>query len=169
MKKVNLLLIGVFIIMLSCNTTKMTESTASSFTPDYTPGPKTIIYKTKKDYSKNVPVILSDDKSKIVAYFGTSDLTYKGATAFPTQLDDGFLLDNIGISQNVAYTSLLINTYTKSMKAWTVKELFELIIDDDPLEIMYNCGNRNKFTEEKKELNEIINDKNKLKNCKKLY
>ena len=166
MKQLNFLILGI-IIMFSCNTTKQ-QNTTISYTPDYTPGPPAIIYKTKKDYSKNVPVILSADKSEIAAYFGTTDLTYKGKLAFPTQLDDGFLLDNIGISENVAYTSLTIDAYTKSMKVFSVKELFELIIDDDPLEIMYNCGNRNKFTNEETELNQIINNK-QLKSCKKLY
>ena len=53
------------------------------------------------------------------------------------------------------------------MKAWTTNELFDLIIDDDPIKEMYNCGNRNSFTDDVKELNEIIKNK-QLKDCKKL-
>ena len=161
MKQFIIILLGMTII-LSCNTTKKT-----SFEPDYKPGPSTIVYKTTKDYSQNVPVILNDEKTKIVSYYGTGDLTYQGKLAFPTQLEDGYLLDNIGIKGNVAYTSLKIEAYSKSMKAWTIKELFELIIDDDPIKEMYNCGNRNGFTDDVKEINEIIKNK-QLKDCKKL-
>ncbi len=160
LKLFTLLTLSMFLFMC-----KSTEKT--SFKPDYKPGPPAIVYKTKKDYSKNVPVILSDDKKTVSAYFGPSDLANKGQNVYPTQLNNDFLLDNIGISQNVAYTSLLIDSYCKSMKLFTAQELYSLIIDFDPLEEMYNCGNRSAMENQVETLNKVIDDK-QLKNCKKL-
>lgn len=152
----------VIILLSSCCPMKK-----NAYQPNYSPGPKTIIYKTKKDYSQNVPVILNDEKTAIVSYFGTGDLTYKGEIAYPVELIDGYLLDNIGIRENVAYTSLKIDEYKKSNKMFTKDELFALIIDKDPIEKMYSCGNRSKFSNEIEEINKLITDK-QLKNCKKL-
>ena len=36
--------------------------------------PPLVIYKTKKDYSKNIPVILSDDRTKVVSYPDVKDI-----------------------------------------------------------------------------------------------
>ncbi len=162
MNKIIALLIVTFLFS-ACLTSKK-----NSYTPDYKPGPPTIVYKTKKDYSKNVPVKLNDEKNRIVSYSGPGDLTYQGKLAYPTELENGYLLDNIGIGENVAYLSLTIDVYTKSAKAFTTDELFKLIIDNDPLVEMYNCGNRNSFKNDVKEINEIIKNK-QLKDCKKLY
>jgi hypothetical protein len=141
--------------------------TQNAFVPDYSPGPPAIVYKTKKDYSKNVPVLLSEDKSKIVGYFSPNDLFLEGKLACPILLEDGFLLDNIGINKNVAYTSLELDSYSKSMQAFGADKLFELIIDDDPLMEMYNCGNRSKMKNSEEYINSIINNKD-LKDCEKL-
>src|SRR5580693_4313855 len=65
--------------------------------------PSAVIYKTKGDYSKNVPVTLSDDKSKIVSYPAVQDIYYKGALAYPTPLAKGYWLDNRGINVNSAF------------------------------------------------------------------
>jgi len=133
----------------------------------YKPGPSAIVYKTKKDYSQNVPVILSADKSKIVTYYGKGDMTFRGEIGFPTVLDKGYLLDNIGINENIAYTSLKIEDYKKSDKNYTADELYSLIIDKKPLKEMYDCGLRNNFQNEVVDLNLIIKNK-ELKKAKKL-
>ena len=145
----------------------MCKTQKNVYTPDYTPGPAAIVYKTKKDYSKNVPVILSEDKSEIVGYFSPKDLIRNEKVKYPDTLNNGYLLDNIGINQNVAYTSLIIDSYTKSMQVISVNKLFELIIDNDPLTEMYNCGNKGKMNNPIENLNNII-DKRQLKYCKKL-
>ncbi|MBN2664782.1 MAG: hypothetical protein JXR68_14120 [Bacteroidales bacterium] len=160
-KKIVLVII-VFSLFSMC---KSTENT--TYKPDFSPGPPAIVYKTKKDYSQNVPVLLSEDKSKVVGYFGPKDLIRSGELATPSTLEKGYLLDNIGINQNVAYTSLNLENYTKSMQVFTADKLFELIIDNDPLINMYNCGNRGKMINPEEQINEIILN-NKLKDCKKL-
>ncbi len=142
-------------------------TTDEDFAPSYVPGPPTIIYKTKKDYSQNVPVILNDEKTKIVAYFSPKDFIKNGEIVYPTKLENGYLLDNLGINENVAFTSYKIDTYTKTMRMITVKDLFEHIIDKDPLLEMYNCGNRSTYKDVVAEINRAIKN-GQLSKCKKL-
>ncbi len=130
-------------------------------------GPPVIIYKTKADYYDKVPVILSDDKSKVVSYPGARDL-YKGdKLALPTRLHDGYLLDNRGINENVAFLNISYEKFTKLQRVFTAGQLYEMILDKDPLTVMYNCGKKSKFKDEVPELNRII-DKGTFEGCTKL-
>ncbi len=131
------------------------------------PSPPVIIYKTKNDYSDKVPVILSDDKSKITSYPGPKDLIRNKELALPIKLNDGYLLDIRGINQNVAFLDITYGTYTKAMRVFTVQQLYDMIIDKDPLLEMYDCGNKNKYQDEVMEINTVI-DEGKLDSFKKL-
>ncbi len=153
----------IALFMISCGSSKKTGN--SDF--DFTAGPPTLVYKTKADYSKNVPVILSEDKSMIVSYPHMSDLSYKGEMAYPKELDKGYFLDNRGITENVAFLSVTYSEYANFEELPTADELFVLIIDNDPLTELYDCGNRNQWKDPELKLNEIINKK-KLKKCKKI-
>jgi hypothetical protein len=82
-------------------------------------------------------------------------------------LNDGFLLDNRGIGPNVAFLSITYEQYSKMVKTPSSEELFELIIDKDPLKEMYQCGNRSKYPDIENDLNTLISS-GKLKSCKKL-
>ena len=115
-----------------------------------------IVYKTKKDYSQYVPVILSKDKSTIVSYPAVTDIYYKGKLAYPTKLADGFWLDNRGINENVAFTDYTYEAYSKLEKTPSTEELFSRILDKDPLEEIVNCGNRSNYPDEVKDLNQLI-------------
>lgn len=130
-------------------------------------GPSTIIYKTKADYYDKVPVILSADRSKIVSYPGPRDVITKGKLAYPTRLNNEFLLDNRGINENVAFLDITYEVFSKSMKVFTSEELFKMILDNDPITEMYNCGSKYKYKEIEAELNTII-DNNDFSNFKKL-
>ena len=133
---------------------------------DYTGAPTTI-YKTTKDYSKNVPVTLSDDKSKIVSYPAPSDIYYKGELSYPTELTNGYLLDNRGVSINTAFIKYTYDEYSKLKEVPDLKTLYNLIIDKNPIVEMYNCGNRYRFKDVVPELNSII-DNQKLNSFKKI-
>ena len=111
--------------------------------------------------------MLSDDKSKIISYPDVKDVYFKGNLAYPTVLKDGFLLDNRGIGSNVAFLSVTYEQYSKMVKTPSLAELYELIIDKDPLKEMYQCGNRSKFSDIENELNEAISD-GKIKTWTKL-
>ena len=142
-------------ILTSCCSAKKAE-TAQPIAGVGIPGPKVIIYKTTKDYSKQVPVTLSDDKKSIASYPDIKDLYVNGALAYPTQLNDGFLLDNRGITANVAFLKLTYEEYSKLPTTPTSDELLKMIIDKQPLSVMYNCGSRSAFNETEKELNAKI-------------
>jgi len=155
-------------------TTAMVVTTAmavclSSFKPagHVMASPSVIIYKTKADYSKNVPLTLSDDKSKILNYPGVKDVYYKGALAYPTHLVKGYLLDNRGVNINTAFLSLTYEEYSKLNTTPAPDDLYKMIIDKEPFKEMYNLGNRYGFKDEVNEINELI-EHHKLKEFKKL-
>ena len=125
----------------------------------------TIIYKTKKDYRSFVPVTLSEDKTKIVSYPNPKDVFYEGVLAYPTELNKGYLLDNRGINNNVAFLNINYENYSKLEEVPLLDELFSMILDKDPLIEMYNCGNRYTFKNGISDLNKFI-DNIGLKDCK---
>jgi len=129
--------------------------------------PPCIIYKTRSDYSKNVPLILSEDKSKITSYPDIRDVYSHGVLAYPDQLADGFLLDNRGIGPNVAFLKYTYTDYQKMTRTPSTEELWNQILDKDPLLEMYQCGTRSQYPDPVKALNQIISG-GKLKDCKKL-
>ncbi len=171
MTKKNIFTILLIIsVVWSCKTQQKVDDMSSKkeiITIDYSAGPPTYIYKTKGDYNNLVPVILSDDKSKITSYPHPKDVYYKGKLATPVQLEEGYLLDNRGISKNVAFIDITYEEYSKLDKAPSVAELFEMIIDNNPLIELYNCGNRYQYKDEVVELNSMIS-KRQLRQCKKV-
>ena len=46
--------------------------------------PKVVIYKMRKDYSRHVPVTLSADRKRLVAYPAISDIQIGGQFTYPT-------------------------------------------------------------------------------------
>src|ERR1035437_8899341 len=70
------------------------------------PGPHLLVYKTKADYRKLVPVILSAGKSTIVSYPDPQDLRLGGDKILPAKLHKGYLMDNRGIAENVAFLKI---------------------------------------------------------------
>ncbi len=119
-------------------------------------GPKAIIYQTKKDYSKLVPIILSDDKKSIESYPDIKDIYFNGTLAYPTLLHKGYWLDNRGINKNVAFIKLSYEEYSKLQKTPVPEELLIMIVDDQPLVSMYSCGVRSSYEDIEKEMNARI-------------
>ncbi|MCD4698374.1 MAG: hypothetical protein K8S16_19275 [Bacteroidales bacterium] len=121
-------------------------------------GPAVIIYKTSGKYYNKVPVGMSEDKKAIVNFPGPKDIYYKGEFAFPTMLENGYLLDNRGIDENSAFLDITYEEYSKLKKAPSPGELFTKILDNDPFTEMYYCGSRFDYTNLEAELNEMISD-----------
>ncbi|NVN95267.1 MAG: hypothetical protein HXX18_08300 [Bacteroidetes bacterium] len=119
-----------------------------------------IIYKTNADYYNNVSVILSDDRKDIVSYPDIKDVYYNGQLAYPTRLENGYLLDNRGIGKNVAFLSYTYDEYSKLVKTPSKEELITKIISKEPLSELYICNKLPK--KDIKVLNEAI--KNGLSN-----
>lgn len=144
-------------------TTKTAAAPVSIFVPDMkAPGPPTMVYKTRKDYNNLVPVILSEDKSRVVSYPHPSDLVSGDGYLLPTSLTNGYLLDNKGINKDVAFINMTYENYARLKEAPSATELFSMIIDNDPLAELCNCGNRSALTDAPMQLNTLI-DSGKLR------
>lgn len=162
-----LFLPGIFFNSCSKKVSPQGASTSSKVKQAVIPSAPCIIYKTKTDYSKYVPVMLSEDKKNIVSYPDIRDVYYKGKLAYPTVLADGFLLDNRGIGPDVAFLNITYEAYRDLSKTPSIDELMKLILDKDPIREMFQCGYRSQYSDPEKELNNLISSGN-LKNCKKL-
>jgi hypothetical protein len=130
--------------------------------------PHIVIYKTTNDYSHKVPVLLSDDKMHIISYPHPTDLIFSKNLALPTLLHGGYYLDNKGIGKNVAFLKFTYEEYSKLKDVPTLEELYNNIIDKDPLTELWDCGEKANFTDIQKLLNKWI-DKNLLpEKCKQI-
>ncbi len=172
MKWILSLLIIAF--MCSCSSVKnngrdkAAEAAAEKITLDFTAGPTTYVYKTTKDFSNHVPVMLTDDKTDIASYPHPTDVYYQGKLAKPYTLENDYLLDNRGIGANVAFLKLTYEEYAELEEVPSKAELMEMVIDKDPLLELYHCGNRHHFKDEKSDLNTLIKAKMLLKKCKQI-
>ena len=129
--------------------------------------PPCIIYKTKEDYKVNVPVSLSEDKTRITSYPDVLDIKKQAGSVYPQELSGGFLLDNRGIGPDVAFLTITYDAYAKQTKTPSAEDLFQQLLDKDPLLEMYQCGNRYQYDDIIREMNQIINS-GKLSDCKKI-
>jgi hypothetical protein len=120
------------------------------------PGPKVIIYQTKDDYSKLVPVSLSEDRKSIDSYPDIKDVYFNGNLAYPTPLHKDYWLDNRGISANVAFLNMTYEEYSKLPKTPTPEELMKMVSYAEPIVSMYSCGSRSSYNDIIKELNSKI-------------
>lgn len=159
MKPIVFLLLIIW--LFGCNLSKEMNNNVK------TPSPHVFVYKTKGDYYSNVPVILSDDKQEIVSYPHPSDLLVNGKLLLPSKLKNGYLLDNKGISVNIAFIKMNYSEYSALSNPPTIIELKQMIIDSDPLSEMYDCGIRSSFKDIEQEVNSKIKI-GKLNNYKRI-
>lgn len=145
---------------------KSKEKAINAAEVSYT-GEPAIIYKTRVNYSRNVPVTMNADKTEIIAYPAPADVYRNGKLAYPTPLADGYLLDNRGVSPNSVFLKLTYEEYSKLAKIPSLQEMQGMILDKDPFLRIYNLGTRSHFKNEVEEINDIIN-KNQLDKFKRL-
>ena len=124
-----------------------------------------IVYKTRADYKNFVPVTLNSDRSAIQSYPAPTDVYYKGQLAVPTELTNGYLLDNRGVNAQTAFLDITYEEYSQ-LKEVNLDFLWKRIKDATPLLELYNCGNRSDSDNEVEELIQIIQQG--FKNCKKI-
>ena len=107
--------------------------------------PVVYIYKTKQDYSRLVPVLMDETRTRIVSYPAPTDLKTNGRLAYPTPLEGGYWLDNRGITANVAFLTYTYEAYSRLPQAPSRAELEAHILDRQPLEAFRRCGSRSQF------------------------
>ncbi|MBS1586200.1 MAG: hypothetical protein JSS82_11720 [Bacteroidetes bacterium] len=132
------------------------------------PGPHAIVYKTRKDYSKLVPVTLSADGKQIVSYPAPEDLKAGNRYLYPTRLHNGYLLDNKGIGPNTAFLNVSYERYARLKTAPSVAQLQRMILSRTPFKELCDCGPLNSYKAPTKELNAAIDKRELNRKCKRL-
>ena len=159
-KDVSVTLLCALITLLSACSKKHSDGLNSSAKIEKSfAGPPVYIYKTRADYSKYVPVVLSSDKKTLISYPAPTDVYINGVLAYPTELADGYLLDNRGINQHSAFLSLTYEQYSKLLKTPTIEELKAKILESDPFTELYYCGTRYQYKDLVSELNQLLKAK----------
>lgn len=120
--------------------------------------PPCLVYKTRGDYADKVPVLLNAKKTAIISYPAPSDLGSEGKAARPVILEQGYLLDNRGISTNVAFLEYTYEQYASLKKVPGKEELFKKIIDKSPLTELWECGTRTPENCDTERLNKLIRE-----------
>jgi hypothetical protein len=143
------------LVLLSCTSHILPAGSATVARTEVS-SPSCIVYRTRSDCSKNIPVILSDDRKRIESYPDIKDICFEGKLSYPTVLAEGYLLDNRGIGPRVAFLSYTYEEYSQLVSTPPARVLMLHIIDDNPVEVMYNCGRRSNFDSLEMELNAII-------------
>ncbi len=122
-----------------------------------------IVYKTRADYRNFVPVTMNKERNAIESYPAPTDVFYRGVLAKPTELINGYLLDNRGISAQAAFLDITYEEYSK-LPSVDVDFLLQHIKDATPLLELYDCGSRSSFTNEVNDLNQVV--RSGFKGCK---
>lgn len=151
---------------LTCQSGKNTKSSPMENSARV-PSPPTIVYKTRGDYFKLVPVILSEDRSRIVSFPHFSDLMIDGKFTYPSPLEEGYLLDNRGINTRAAFLKFSYEDYYNMDNIPDAERLMNYILDDNPFLEFYNLGPRGRFTDPVNQINEMIRN-GELKNFRNL-
>lgn len=115
-----------------------------------------LVYKTKGDYSKLVPVMLSADKSEIISYPHPNDVKSGEDLRLPMELKKGYLLDQQGISAQVAFLNMTYKEYASLTEPLPLDSMFMLIKDADPLIELYQLGFHGDYKDPEKEINGLI-------------
>ena len=123
--------------------------------------PPVLVYKTRKDYSDLVPVGFRD--KKIISYPHPRDLKVGGQLVLPTPLADGYWLDNRGISENTAFLRYTYEEYAALPDP--PADLYQSLLDTDPLLELWNCGPRNSYSNPASELNSLVKSGNLESRC----
>ena len=164
------LIIAVATLMAAC-CGKKDAAQATSSAPESGSGassPRVLVYRTSTDHANHVPVILSEDKTRIVSYPHPNDLKTGSGYPVPAPLGKGYLMDNRGIGLNVAYLSMTYEQYAALTEAPSMETLEASIIDRDPLVEMCECARRNEFKDPAKEISAWVEAGELDKHCKKL-
>lgn len=164
------IIILIVLILQACNPGKRSPKHQDKESAYVVAIPQTgyMVYKTRADYLNKVPVQLSEDKKTIISYPSASDLKRKGSFTFPVELAENYLLDRRGIGLNTAFLEWTYETYFTEGGAPSVKDLKELIVDDDPFLELYQCPHKNEESDVAAYINGLIMNGALGEKCKRL-
>ena len=166
MKKSIMTIIAIATIaaMSACQSSKETNKTENvettvtetMETPLAMAMPRIVIYKTTADFSNFVPLSMDDSKTQIISLPDPIDIKENKR---PTQLANGYLLDNFGIGKNVVYTDYTFEQYAALESVPDLETLMQHIVERNPLVEYYVSGAEYPRTGESRTieaLNEVI-------------
>ena len=133
-----------------------------------TVGPHLLVYKTKGDYRRLVPVVLAEDRSKIVSYPDPADIKNEGTKMLPIALHGGYFINYNGISPNAAFLKITFARYAALNQTPPPDQLFKMVLDTNPLTSLYDCGVKSVYKNPEAQINELIDRKMLSKKCKSL-
>ncbi len=177
LKNLKLLAIFAFALSLgSCKTSNNAQNTSMSTTAtkeinnqgNSVPAPPLFVYKTRADYNDKVPILLSPEDKKITSYPDVKDVTLDGKLRLPTILEQGYLIDNKGISKDAAFIKLTYAEYAALKNTPDAKELESLIIDNEPFTELYQCKRYYPQAEQTEYFNNLIKNGLLSKECKRV-
>lgn len=157
MRTRTVIILSVIFVSCKSNETMPTTTNEISFGSNAESSLPILVYKTKKDYSNLVPILLNDNKTQILSYPDPRDVKVGSYFLLPTSLQNGYLLDKKGIGENVAFLKYTYDEYSNLKTLPPLKELYKNIIDKNPLIELCDCGNKSKYVDLEKQLNEYIN------------
>lgn len=148
MKKTTMTIIAIAAVaaMTACQSSKETNKTENAEVtvtetmteqPVAMAMPRVVIYKTTADFSNFVPFAMDDSKTQIVSFPDPADIKDNKR---PTQLDNGYLLDNFGIGKNVVYTDYTYEQYAALESVPDLETLMQHIVERNPLVEYYVSG-----------------------------
>ncbi|HMN06105.1 MAG TPA: hypothetical protein PKD45_10285 [Flavobacteriales bacterium] len=126
-----------------------------------------VVYRTRGNMREQVPVRLAADGS-IESYPHPMDLRLGDDLALPTELGDGWLMDNRGVGMNTVFLSMDYAQYAALGEAPTLEEMQAAILDRDPLTDLCDCGPRSAYEDPVRQLKELIHSGMLETRCKRL-
>lgn len=157
MRTRTVIILSVIFVSCKSNETMPTTTNEISFGDSAVSSLPILVYKTKKDYNNLVPILLNDDKTQIISFPDPKDVKVGGNFLLPTSLQKSYLLDNKGIGKNVAFLKYTYEEYSNLQTLPTLNQLYNNIIDKTPLIELCDCGDKSKYEDLEKQLNEFIN------------
>lgn len=130
--------------------------------------PAVLVYKTKADYRNLVPVQISPDGKSLISYPDPADVRGGNVDCAPTQLHKGYLLDRRGIGWRTAYLRLTYDEYAKLSAPPSEAEMLAMIVDKNPLTVLYNCGSRERVKNQVHKINDWIDEGKIGKYCSRI-
>ena len=158
MRKIALLL-GFTSLIVSCKTSRVQSAMPEE-------DARLIVYRTRTDLYRQVPITLNEAKDRVISFPAPSDLYFEGELALPVKLNDGYLLDRRGIGPHTVFTSFTYKEYSRMDAPPSTQELLDSVIDADPFESIYDCGKAGSYQNLLEELNSKIEAG--MKGCKSL-
>jgi hypothetical protein len=128
--------------------------------------PHVIVYKTRHDYRRLVPVTMNAERTAITSYPDPVDVRIgSGGYPLPARLHNGFLLDKRGVGENTVFLDISYVTYANLKTPPSPAKMLKMIKDKHPFTALYDCGNRYTLKDVAKELNALIDGKKMGKGC----